>query len=138
MAVYHDIPGADLTFKADVDLDGVQYYFVRASSTAGNVQVANGASNPTPVGILQNAPKAGQEARVRVLGPTKVFAVTDSSNALAYGRYATVNASGQAAGVASETGVAVGRWLSVAAPVSASRFGELFFFGFSACVAAAS
>jgi len=127
MATYKAVsPDGDVSFQADVDLTLIQYYFVTPASTAGNVKVATGASNPAPMGVLQNAPSAGQEARVRVMGMSKVFAVTDGTCALAWGRFLTANASGQAAGVAAEQAVTLGRWLDTSAPLSASRFGNAF------------
>jgi len=141
MATKRHIGVADVTYKADVDLTGVQYYFVTAASTAGNVKVATGASNPAPLGVLQNSPSLGQEARLSMLGPTKVFAVTPSTCGIAQGRYVTVNASGQAIPLATESGSPiVGRNIgNVNAPVSASRFIEIFFFGpLSACAVSAS
>src|SRR3990172_3149123 len=107
MATYKAVSiDGDVSFQADVDLTLVQYYFFAAASTAGNVKVATGASNPVPIGVLQNAPSAGQEAQVRVFGMSKVFAVTD--------------------GVAAAQEVTLGRWLDTSAPLSASRFGNAF------------
>jgi len=127
MATYKAVSiDGDVSFQADVDLTLAQYYFVAAASTAGNVKVATGASNPVPIGVLQNAPSAGQEAQVRVIGMSKVFAVTDGTCALAWSRFLTVNASGQAAGVAANQEVTLGRWLDTSAPLSASRFGNAF------------
>lgn len=140
MATYKDMGISDVSFTADVDLTGVQYYFVTVASTAGNVKVATGASNPTPIGVLQNSPSLGQEARVRLLGMSKVFAVTDGTCAIAWGRFLTTNASGQAAGVAAAQAVSTGRWLDASVPLSASRFGQAFIDcgAFSGCAPAAS
>jgi len=140
MAKYQDLSISDASFTAAVDLTLVQYYFVRAGSVAGEVAIANGASNPTPLGVLQNAPSPGQEARVRVLGFSKVFAVTGGTCGIGYGRFITVNASGQAIPTATEAGSAVmGRWLDTGAPVSASRFGQAFIncAGFAPCAVSA-
>ena len=68
--------GIDETFIADANLSTCQYRFVTVASTAGYVTGANGASNPTPIGVLQNAPALGEIARVRVFGTTCVVAVT--------------------------------------------------------------
>ena len=134
MAVYHTIPGADVSFVAAVNLSSCQYFFVQAGSVAGEVTGATGASNPAPLGVLQNSPSAGQEARVRLVGPTKVKAVTGSSCGIAYGRFILSTAAGEANSPATENGSPIcGRWIGKSVPVSASRYGEAFLFGFSAC-----
>lgn len=127
MATYKDMGIADVPFLADADLTLSQYYFVTPASTAGYVKIATGASNPAPIGVLQNAPSAGQEARVRLLGLSKVFALTTSSSSLTYGRYLSTNASGQAIAVGDlSTCIITGRWLDTATGVSASRYGQAF------------
>jgi hypothetical protein len=57
---------------AGADLSAKQYHFVEMDA-AGLVTVCNGAGD-TPIGVLQNAPKQGQEAEVLVVGGTKVVA----------------------------------------------------------------
>ena len=139
MATYKDMGITDVAFYADGDLTLAQYYHVTVASTAGYVKVATGACNPAPLGVLQNAPSAGQEARVRLLGLSKVFAVTGSGSALQSGKYFTVNASGQAVPVATDGGSPVsGRWLDTTAPVSASRYGQAFIWPFATCAISAS
>lgn len=81
-------------FKADVDLDNYQYWLVTTASTADNIKLATGASNPIPLGVLQNDPAAGDSAAVRVLGTSKVWA--NGGTAIAYGDWLTTNASGHA------------------------------------------
>ena len=128
----------DAPFLADSDLTLSQYYFVTVASTAGNVKVANGASNPAPLGVLQNAPSAGQEARVRLFGSTKVFAITPAGSGIGYGRYVTVSTSGNAIPQATEAGSPiVGRWIDTGAPVSASRYGNIILFPTAACAVSA-
>lgn len=94
MAVYSgwsfDLSG----LKADTDLDSYQYWLVTTASTAGNVKLATGASGPVPLGVLQNDPKSGEEAAVRVLGTTRVWA--NAGTAIRYGDWLTTNASGHA------------------------------------------
>jgi len=141
MANYNDLGIADVSFLAATNLSLNQYYFVIPGSVAGEVNVANGASNPTPMGILQNAPSAGQKARVRVLGFSKLFCVTPSGCGIGYGRYVTANASGQGIPTATENGSAVlARNFDTAAPVSASRFLKVFVncAGVSPCAVSAS
>ena len=141
MAVYHDIPGVDVSFVAATDLTGLQYHFVKPGSVLGEVVVANGASNPAPFGILQNAPSPTQEARVRLLGPSKLFCLTGATCGIAYGRFVTVNASGQGIPIATEAGSPIlARNIGDTMAVSASQFIEVFYFGagLNACATSAS
>lgn len=140
MAKYLEIGISDAPFKADVDLTAYQYKFVMPASTAGNVTYATGASNPAPLGILQNSPSAGQEARVRVLGFSKCVAVTPSGCGLAYGRYISCSTTGQAVPTASETGQPIyGRWLDANLAVSSSAIGMVLLNGaFGTCPVSAS
>jgi hypothetical protein len=64
--------GIDLPFSASGDLSSYQYFFVKVSDTAGYVNLATGGSAPGTVGVLQNAPKGGEAAQVRVIGDTKI------------------------------------------------------------------
>ena len=61
----HLIAGADLSAK--------QYYFVKLGSTEGEVILPT-AANDRPYGVLQNAPKDGEEALVMNIGITKLVA----------------------------------------------------------------
>lgn len=94
MAFYH-ASGVDIgTLKADVDMDDYQYRFVTAASTAGYFKLATGASNPAPLGVLQNDPDQGEPGLIRAVGVTKV--VANAVSAIAFGDFLTSNASGQA------------------------------------------
>ena len=138
MAKYHDSGISDVSFLAATNLSGLQYYFVNGGSITGEVASATGASNPTPLGVLQNAPSAGQEARVRIFGPSKLFCVTGGTCAIGNWRYVGSNACGQGIGLASETGdIALGRNIGASMAVSASRFLEVFLYGSGTCPAAA-
>lgn len=86
--------GLDWTFVADADLSGDQFRFVAAASTAGNVKRATSASVPIPIGVLQNKPKAGESAAVRISGVTLVKA--NAATAINHGDYLTAGADGQA------------------------------------------
>lgn len=140
MAHYIELSISDAPFLADADLTSSQYLFVIPASTAGYVKVSTGASNPTPLGVLQNSPSQGQEARVRVIGFTKVKAVTPSGCGLAYGRFISASTEGQAVPQAAETGTSlVGRWLDSGLAVSSCAYGMAFVncAGFSVCAVAA-
>lgn len=70
MAVESTI-GIDISRLADVDLSGSQYRVVVYSATG--CALPSGVTN-VPLGILQNAPTAGQVARIRIYGGSKVAA----------------------------------------------------------------
>ncbi|MFN8533856.1 MAG: hypothetical protein U0556_09935 [Dehalococcoidia bacterium] len=64
----------DETFTAAADLSAKQFYFVEIVS--GGVNVCSAAADRA-IGILQDAPKSGEAARVRILGRSKL--VTNGS-----------------------------------------------------------
>jgi hypothetical protein len=140
MAHFLELGISDAPFLADVDLTTCQYRFVMPASTAYYVTGATGASNPAPLGVLQNSPSQGQEARVRVLGFSKVVAVAPSGCGLAYGRYFSTSTVGQAVPTASETGMPIyGRWLDSNLAVSSSMIGMVLLSGaFGTCPVSAS
>jgi len=61
----------DLTFTAGEDLDSNQYYPVYLSADQ-TVSLCT-TSHVDAIGVLQNEPKSGEAAVVRVLGTTKVI-----------------------------------------------------------------
>ena len=61
-----------VTLVAAADLSAKQYQFVKLDSAGKAVVVA--ANTDRPIGVLQNAPLAGQEAEVLVVGGTKLVA----------------------------------------------------------------
>jgi hypothetical protein len=133
--------GIDENFLADGSLASNQFYFVIPSSATGYVQLGNGASNPTPIGVLQNAPASGGLARVRVFGSTCLAVVTPSGCGLAYGRFITASTVGQGVPTASETGgIVLGRWLDAGVAAASGTTGKAFVncAGFATCAIAAS
>jgi hypothetical protein len=62
----------DEVFKANADLSTCQFRFVTLGTVEGEVIGATGASNPAPIGVLQNAPTASGNALVRVFGRTQL------------------------------------------------------------------
>lgn len=62
----------DEVFKANGDLSTCQYRFVQIHTVDGEVTGATGASNPAPIGVLQNAPTASQNAIVRLFGRSQL------------------------------------------------------------------
>jgi hypothetical protein len=59
------------TFTAGEDLSAKQFHFVKIDNGDGEV-VAVSAATDRPIGVLQNAPTAGQAAEVTIVGGTKV------------------------------------------------------------------
>ena len=138
MATERNLGIADAPFVEAADLTGKQYYFVRAGSVVGEVNTATGASNPIPIGVLQNALSAGQEARVRMIGPTKLVGEAATCN-LVYGKFFLSASDGQAEAMATAAGSPIcGVWLD-ATLSSGSAIGQAFFFpSWGACAVAAS
>ena len=83
MAIYSGM-GLDLPFSASGDLGDYQYLFVKAASGKMRVDAATGASDPVPIGVLQNDPYSEGAAVVRVAGVTKVS--VSSSTAISVGQ----------------------------------------------------
>jgi len=87
-------------FWTDEDLSAKQYRCVKAASTADYVKLADGASNPGPLGVLQddNGASVGQAVAVKLFGFTKaiVAACDTEGNAcpVAYGSYLKCGACG--------------------------------------------
>ena len=79
------------SFIAGADLSAKQYYFMKLSA-ADTVVVCAGTTDK-PIGVLQNAPTAGQAAEVCYFGETKISGDAD----LAYGDNIGTSADGQAA-----------------------------------------
>ena len=84
---YTTIPGvvATATFASK------QYYVVKASSTAGEVKVADTAASDHVLGIIQNDAAAAQEAEVACAGVAKAAAEAS----VAYGDALTTSSTGR-------------------------------------------
>jgi len=78
-----------VTLVAGADLSAAQFRFVEIG-TGGLVTRAN-ANTDKPIGVLQNAPKQGEEAEVLVVGGTKLV----SAAALAVGTVVSTDAEGR-------------------------------------------
>ena len=61
-----------VTLVAAADLSAKQYHFVKLDSAGKAAVVA--AITDIPIGVLQNAPLAGQEAEILISGGTKLVA----------------------------------------------------------------
>jgi hypothetical protein len=131
MATQRNIGVNPVTFVAGVDFSAcptTQYRFVRAGSIAGEVRLASGASNPGPLGVLQNSPSTGQEAVVVMIGPTKL-AVNGAPCTISFGKYiiCASDGFGQALDVTTCNSYSA-TWLAPTA-TTASVIGEGFFWG---------
>lgn len=80
-----------ITLVAGADLSAAQYKFVEIG--AGGVATVCNAVTDRPIGVLQNAPKEGEEAEVVVSGGTKIV----SSGNIAVGALVGTDAAGKAA-----------------------------------------
>lgn len=92
---------------ADVDMNSHQFKFVTTASTAGSFKLATGGSGPTPLGVLQDDPRAGEPGNIRIFGTSKVSA----SGTIGYGDFVTCGSHGlaivQAAASAAVQGIAL-------------------------------
>lgn len=88
--------GIDLPFKAASDMNAYQYCFVKLDTVAGAnyVDLATGASEPVPLGVLTNDPNVDGAATVRVAGVAKVW--ISSSTAIQVGNFLMSGSGGQA------------------------------------------
>jgi hypothetical protein len=92
----YEVDTLDLSFKAATDLSSYQYCFVQLS--ADNT-VTVWSSGPA-LGVLQNKPSiAGQAARVRVLGVSRIIA----SEAEAFGSLIAPTTGGKSVAVTANT-----------------------------------
>ena len=100
----------DRVFKANADLSACQYRFVSPGAVDGEIVGANGASNPFPIGILQNAPAASGDAIVRMFGESLLHVPANAST-LVFGDF--VSSTGCGGGKHSgASGVIFGRVIS--------------------------
>jgi len=86
-----------VTLVAGADLSAKQYTFVKVNSSGEAIAAA--AATDIPVGVLQNAPIAGQEAEVLIVGGTKVVA----GAAIAEGAQLGTSATGKAVALVAGT-----------------------------------
>jgi hypothetical protein len=95
---YETSQAVKATFVAATDLTGAQYKFVEFAPVTfpeGTIVAASNGANA--IGVLQNAPKAGEEAEVVLVGITKVKA----ADAIIAGQPVTIIAAGSLVGASS-------------------------------------
>lgn len=125
--------GVDRTFKAAVDLSASQYSIMKAGSIAGECTL-NATLAGSCIGVLQNDPKATEEATVRVLGFSKVLAKSEGgASPLTWGGYVKSGSDGVACGYinttagTSSSAWACGIWYDTAySTTTGCIFGEMF------------
>lgn len=99
-----------VTLVAAADLSALQYHFVKLDNNGLAAAVA--AITDVPIGVLQNAPTAGQEAEVLVAGGTKLKA----SEVITLPAFLSVSANGRGDKIATSdtTQYVVGQALTAA------------------------
>ena len=85
-----------VTLVAGADLSALQYTFVKLNSSGEAIAAA--AATDIPIGVLQNAPTAGQEAEVLIVGGTKIVAGAALSDGALIGTSSTGKAVALVAG----------------------------------------
>jgi hypothetical protein len=134
MARYHEDGIQPASYEADVDLSAAcaLYRFARAASGQNKVNLANGASNPAVLGVMQNCASQGHPVAVKTHGHTLVVGRAAACN-LTHGRFIVSGSDGVAEAPATTNGSPVcGRWLGPTI-TSGSAIGEALLFGYTAC-----
>jgi hypothetical protein len=129
--------GWDLSFLAEEDFSTCgQYCFVKTASTTGKntgqyITLAN-ATGGSIIGVLQNNPKPGEEATVRVAGVSKVRVdAMTSGSYFTYGCFVVSGSGGRATGFnvglnAAGSGYIAGRALETISMVIGDTHAGLF------------
>lgn len=100
--------GGDATYEAGADLSGKQYYIVELANT-GKVTVCDAASD-VGIGVLQNKPKAGEAAQVRLTPGSLSKVVSDGSGtAIAIGDWVGTDGNGKAVKKTADKAWVIGR-----------------------------
>jgi len=105
---FQSSPVLDFSYMAAEDLSSYQYHFV-CIDTDGKIALMNTVAD-VPVGVLQNAPAAGEEATVRHLGISKVVAngaLNEGAHIKA--EFVSVSDCGKAAANTTDSTVSLGR-----------------------------
>jgi hypothetical protein len=86
-----------------------QFYIVQLDAT-GKIEVAEGATDLV-VGVLQNAPAAGEQATYAFGGIAKVI----SAGTIAVGAWVTTDGNGKAVSTTTDGDIVIGRFIGTAA-----------------------
>ena len=107
-----------VTLEAAADLSAKQYMFVKLDSSGKAAAVT--ANTDRAIGVLQNAPTAGQEAEVLVVGGTKLVA----GEAIAEGAVLSTTSAGKADSIT--VGTATTQYILGTALTEVANDGEIF------------
>ena len=130
-----------VTFYADTALSSYQYHAAAPASTPDYVILATGASNPQPVGVLQddNAASIGMATSVKTRGFTKAWVaacdVAGNACTIAFGKLLQAGSNGKF--YASGSGLLY-QAKALEAIASGSNIIQIEFLGISACAHDAS
>ncbi len=97
----YEVDGLDLTFIAGETMTSSQYLWVYLS--ADNTVKVCSAGTETPIGVLQNEPSDGGQARVRVYGVSRV--INGTAGAIAYGTLAYTDSDGKVIAQSADKGI---------------------------------
>lgn len=84
-----------ISLSASGDADTWIYHFVKLSGGEENFDIATGASNPAPFGVLYDNPRSGDTGKIVMGGRVKVYADA-TSTAIGVGDWLTAGSDGQA------------------------------------------
>lgn len=118
--------------SADEDLSGYQYYVAAAASTEDYIKRCDGASNPYPLGIIQDdsAASVGQDVPVKIFGFSKAVCdardIVGNTCPITMGDFLTCGSEGKLM-VAGASGYCCARAMTPLA--SGSAILNVYFFG---------
>ena len=95
MTAYSQSNQPSISLSASGDAQTWIYHFVKLSGGAGNFDIASGASNPAPIGVLYDDPLSGDVGRLVMGGRVKVYGDA-TSTAITVGDWITAGSDGQA------------------------------------------
>jgi hypothetical protein len=95
MTAYSQNNQPSISLSASGDAETWIYHFVKLSGGAENFDLASGASNPAPIGVLYDNPRSGDVGNIVMGGRVKVYGDT-TGGAIAIGDFITAGSDGQA------------------------------------------
>lgn len=95
MTAYSQSNQPSVSLSASGDAQTWIYHFVKLAGGTDNFNIATGASNPAPIGILYDDPESGNRGQVVMGGRVKVYADA-TSTAIGIGDWLTAGSDGQA------------------------------------------
>lgn len=84
-----------ISLSASGDAQTWIYHFVKLAGGTDNFNLATGASNPAPIGVLYDDPRSGDVGRVVMGGRMRVYGDT-TGGAIGIGDWITAGSDGQA------------------------------------------